>query len=42
MLFMAVDVTMSSGMNDSWYYFLFSILAFGMYLLRRNMRLKRP
>jgi hypothetical protein len=42
MLFIAVDVTMSSGIGDSWYYFLFSILAFGMYLLRRNMRLKRP
>jgi len=42
MLFMAVDVTMSTGIGDSWFYFLFSILAFGMYLLRRNMRLKRP
>ena len=42
MLFMAVDVSLSSGIADSWYYFLFSILAFGMYLLRRNMRLKRP
>lgn len=41
MLFMAVDVTSSSGIKDSWYYFLFSLLAFGMYLLRRNMRIKR-
>ena len=42
MLFMAVDVSISSGISESWYYFLFSILAFGMYLLRRNMRIKRP
>ena len=42
MLFMAVDVSIDSGIKDSWYYFLFSFLAFGMYLLRRNMRIKRP
>lgn len=42
MLFMGVDVSMSSGIGDSWYYFLFSVLAFGMYLLRRNMRIRRP
>ncbi len=42
MLFMGVDVSMSEGIDDSWYYFLFSILAFGMYLLRRNMRIRRP
>ena len=42
MLFMAVDVTMSNGISDSWYYFLFSILAFVMYLLRRKMRITRP
>ncbi len=42
MLFIAVDVTMSNGIANSWYYFLFSLLALGMYLLRRNMRIKRP
>jgi hypothetical protein len=42
MLFIAVDTSINNGIFDSWYYFLFSILAFGMYLLRRNMRLKRP
>jgi len=42
MLFIAVDVTLSKGIANSWYYFLFSLLALGMYLLRRNMRIKRP
>lgn len=42
MLFMAVDVSLSSGIGDSWYYYLFSLLAFAMYLLRRNMRIKKP
>ncbi len=41
MLFMAIDVTMSSGINESWYYFLFSFLALGMYILRRRMRINR-
>jgi hypothetical protein len=41
MLFMAVDATMSSGIGESWYYFLFSVLAFAMYFLRRRMRLNR-
>lgn len=41
MLFMAVDVSLSSGIGDSWYYYVFSLLAFAMYLLRRNMRIKR-
>ena len=41
MLFMAVDVTMSSGIAQSWYYFLFSILALAMYFLRRRMRINR-
>lgn len=41
MLFMAVDVTMSSGIAESWYYFLFSILALAMYFLRRRMRINR-
>ncbi|MEN8156894.1 MAG: hypothetical protein ABFS10_08080 [Bacteroidota bacterium] len=42
MLFMAVEVTASSGFSESWYYFLFSFLAFTMYYLKRRMRLKRP
>jgi hypothetical protein len=41
MLFIAVDLSMSSGIRASWYYFIFSFLAYGMYFLRRNMRLKR-
>lgn len=41
MLFMAVDVTTSSGFGKSWYYYLFSILAFLMYFLRRRMRMNR-
>ena len=41
MLFMAVDVTMSNGIAGSWYYYLFSILAFTMYYLRRRMRINR-
>ena len=35
MLFMAVDVTLSSGLGESWYYFLFSVLAFVMYFFRK-------
>ena len=42
MLFIAVDVSLSSGIKESWYYFVFAILALGMYLMRRNTRLKRP
>jgi len=41
MLFMAVDVTQSAGVSESWYYFLFSILAFLMYFFRRRMRISR-
>jgi hypothetical protein len=41
MLFMAVDVTAGSGIREGWFYFLFSILAFVMYFLRRRMRLNR-
>jgi len=41
MLFMAVDVTLSTGLENSWYYFLFSILAFVMYFVRRRMRISR-
>jgi len=41
MLFIAVDVTLDSGIKASWYYFLFSILAFLMYYFRRRMRITR-
>ncbi len=40
LLFMAVDVAISSGLVNSWYYFLFSLLAFAMYFFRRSGRLK--
>ena len=39
MLFMAVDLLLDSGLGDSWYYFLFSLLAFAMYFLRRRSRI---
>ncbi len=38
LLIMGVDVTASGGFGDSWYYFLFSLLAFAMYYFRRRMR----
>lgn len=41
MLFMAVDLLLDSGLDDSWYYFLFSFLAFFMYFLRRRSRISR-
>jgi len=41
MLFMAVDLLLDSGLSESWYYFLFSFLAFGMYFLRRRSRITR-
>jgi hypothetical protein len=40
MIVMGVDMTTRSGIGDSWYYFLFSLLAFAMYFFRRRMRLK--
>ena len=41
MLFMAIDLLLESGLGDSWYYFLFSFLAFAMYFLRRRSRITR-
>jgi len=41
MLFIAVDVTLSNGISESWYYYLFAILAFIMYFFRRRMRISR-
>ena len=40
LLIMGVDMTTGSGIGESWYYFLFSLLAFAMYFFRRRMRLK--
>ncbi len=41
MFFIAVDVTLSNGISESWYYYLFAILAFIMYFFRRRMRISR-
>lgn len=41
MLFMAVDLTMDSGIRESWYYYLLSALAFLMYFYRRRIRISR-
>jgi hypothetical protein len=41
MLFMGVDLLLDSGLGDSWYYFLFSLLAFAMYFVRRRQRISR-
>ena len=38
-LFIGVDATLDSGINDSWYYLLFALLAFVMYLRRRKIRI---
>jgi len=40
LLIMGVDLTAASGFGHSWYYFLFSFLAFAMYFFKRRMRLK--
>jgi hypothetical protein len=41
MLFMAVDATLDNGIAQSWYYYLFSMLAYLMYFLRRRMRISQ-
>ena len=41
MFFIGVDVVYGSGFGEAWYYFLFAVLAFVMYYLRRRMRMKR-
>ncbi len=38
-LFIGVDVTIDSGIADSWYYLLFALLALAMYLRRRKIRI---
>lgn len=39
LLFIGIDVLIGSGIDDSWYYLLFSLLAFLMYYRRRRMRI---
>jgi hypothetical protein len=39
MLIMGVDLLRDSGFSESWYYFLFSLLAFAMYFFRRRSRI---
>jgi hypothetical protein len=40
LLFMGIDVSTEAGITGSWYYFVFSLLAFVMYLRRRSIRIK--
>ena len=39
LLFIGVDVLIDSGIGESWYYLLFSLLAFLMYYRRRRIRI---
>lgn len=39
LLFMAIDETISNGISECWYYYVFSALAFLMYYRRRKIRL---
>lgn len=39
LLFIGVDVLIASGIGESWYYLLFSLLAFLMYYRRRRIRI---
>lgn len=41
MLAMGVDLSFQQGFGESWYYFLFGLLALGMYIIRRSQRIKR-
>jgi len=41
MLFMAVSASLDHGIRESWYYYLFSLLAYIMYYLRRRTRLSK-
>jgi len=41
LLVMGVDLTISSGLENSWYYFLLGLLALAMYFMRRKMRISR-
>ncbi len=39
MLFIGIDITIDTGIGDSWYYLLFAMLAFLMYYRRRRIRI---
>jgi hypothetical protein len=39
LLFIGVDVLITSGITESWYYLLFGLLAFLMYYRRRRIRI---
>lgn len=39
LLFIGIDVTIDSGLTESWYYLLFALLSFLMYYRRRRIRI---
>jgi hypothetical protein len=39
LLFIAVEVTIEKGIENSWYYFIFAILSLLMYYRRRQIRI---
>ena len=39
LLYMGIDQTINTEIGDSWYYFVFAILALVMYYRRRKIRL---
>jgi hypothetical protein len=41
MMFIAVDSSLEKGFSESWYYFIFSIMALSMYFMRRRNRLSK-
>jgi len=41
MLFIGVDSSLEKGFSESWYYFIFAILALSMYYMRRRNRLSK-
>ncbi len=38
-LFIGIDMTIDSGISESWYYLLFALLALVMYYRRRRIRI---
>ena len=41
LLIMGIDVSMSAGIGESWYYFAFAALSWLMYYRRRKYRLSK-
>ncbi len=39
LLFIGIDIAIDSGIEESWYYLLFALLAFLMYYRRRRIRI---